>query len=62
MKVYLTKSQIKTIRLNLGRADDLASELVDDWKRDKVNDKKCERIRKRLHQAVYEHKKKSTNK
>lgn len=57
MKVYLTKSQIWTILFNLGRADDLASELFDDWKRDEVNDKKCERITKRLHNALYEHRK-----
>lgn len=62
MKVYLTKSQIKTIRLNLGYADDLASELFDDWKRDKVNDRKCDRIRKRLFDALYKHEKKSTKK
>jgi len=62
MKVNLTESQIWTILFNLGSADDLASELTDGWIRDKKNDIKCERIREKLHNALYEHRKKSTNK
>ena len=62
MRVYLTESQIITILNNLTRLDDVNVEAFDDWKRDKVNDRKCERIRKRLHEVVYKHKKKSTKK
>ena len=39
MKVNLTESQIRTICVNLGYADTVASELTDGWIRDKVNDK-----------------------
>tara|TARA_R100000773_G_C4204783_1_gene106059 strand:- start:476 stop:664 length:189 start_codon:yes stop_codon:yes gene_type:complete len=60
MKVHLTESQIHTILRNLTKLDDVNVEGFDDWKRDKVNDKKCERIRKRLHEALYQHRKKST--
>jgi|5_EtaG_2_1085323.scaffolds.fasta_scaffold02834_4 ElaB/YqjD/DUF883 family membrane-anchored ribosome-binding protein len=61
MKVNLTKSQIWTILRNLTSLDDVASEMVDDWKRDDVNDRKCKRIRKRLHDALYNDRKKSIN-
>ena len=61
MKVYLTESQIITILNNLTRLDDVNVEAFDDWKRDKVNDRKCERIRNRLHAALYNNRKKSTN-
>jgi len=60
MKVNLTKSQIYTILRNLTQLDDINVEAFDDWKRNKVNDKKCDRIRNRLHKALYEHRKKST--
>ena len=55
MKVYLTKSQINTILRNLTKLDDVNVEVFDNWKRDKVNDRKCDKIRKRLHEALYKH-------